>query len=377
MEREERCADGQPVLEQRERQRLQWREAHGMLNDVRCKEAANLSINQVPTQRHEWWLRQQWELQRLQLLDEEGNAVIVGQIQRYDGDGCGMQFRHQVEEVFACADQHELSCNRESLQDTQRLTWLMGALKGRALELVGEPLKRLRRRRSEAKAPPAPLLSVGEDQRPLLAQQHKLWANARAREQLLLVFSLLEEASRLSPMQGAALFRTCRRLKGESVTAFAEKFRWQAMGYHAERSFDAEKELLQMHWNLCWEDVPLLRCMDLEEGLRLHEAGRSEYNMPLPLQLQHQCYDWHCDIDGQPTLMVEIRPDYIEFLVALEAVVLPATEQELDINPCLSAERHNMQARYLAVVEQKGAVVRQNQALRTQLHACMARNRHM
>jgi hypothetical protein len=283
MEREEHYADGQPVLEQRERQRLQWREAHGMLNDVRCKEAANLSINQVPTQRHEWWLCQQWELQRLQLLDEEGNAVIVGQIRRYDGDGCGMQFRHQVEEVFACADQHELSCNRESLQDTHRLTWLMGALKGRALELVGEPLKRLRRRRSEAEAPPAPLLSVGEGQRPLLAQQHKLWANARAREQLLLVFSLLEEASRLSPMQGAALFRTCRRLKGESVTAFAEKFRWQAMGYHAERSFDAEKELLQMHGNLCWEDVPLLRCMDLEEGLRLHEAGRSEYNMPLPL----------------------------------------------------------------------------------------------
>jgi hypothetical protein len=49
--------------------------------------------------------------------------------------------------------------------------------------------------------------------------------------------------------------------------------------------------------------------------------------------------------------MVEIRPDYIEFLVALEAVVLPATEQELVINPCLSADRHSMQARYLAVVE--------------------------
>ena len=133
---------------------------------------------------------------------------------------------------------------------------------------------------------------------------------------MLLIFSLLLEDGRLPPEQGAALFMSCRRLKGESVSDFAEKFRWQALGFQPEEGADASTVLLTRFWDLCWEDTPLLRCMGVQMGIHLHTRGQCDEEQPVPFRWELQQYEWHPDITIQPTRVVSMCPDFLDFIDA-------------------------------------------------------------
>ena len=156
------------LMDQEEYNQLCSSDHAGVRNDLHCEGLPNSRC--FPQSRADWWMTEGAALYHVRLGGVGGVPFTLGIVRHHDGSGCPMQFRADMEELFRRAGLHELHANREPPSDTQRQTWLMGALKGHALVMLKAPLKKLLWQLSVAEPPPSALISVAETQRSRLVQ---------------------------------------------------------------------------------------------------------------------------------------------------------------------------------------------------------------